>query len=737
MLILSAYALLPLCWFHYGLPAALACSVFLLLLLILIRAWRVLPVALAVTVFSLCLLELQFSGVLPFENQHGEANLTVCTDLPAKIYQDSYSVKARVVTQPDGMQMQNILLTLPHARVNGPPKPGSCLEGIFRLRSPLGFVSPGGFLAEKYYFSKRISAKGTLLSLASLEFLPSFPQDIYDRRKALFDDDTSLAIWSALVFGWSSGMDSKTKSLFSDNQIMHLFVISGMHIGFIFLLISLTIYYFVRPFSWCFQVSQTSRYWLALVCVAIYVWLIGWPIPAARALIMIALPIGVHTIGVRLSWLSSMQIAMVLLVAVMPEAWLSLGAWLSFISVYLILFLLRWRLLPEHWLSRLLVFQCVMSLSVLPWAFGAGFPVNFLAGIINFFLAPVIGFVLLPMAFLIWLIPVLPVVRAFEWGLSQLLWLLDWLAGFAQTLPWLSVLEVALICLLLAFSVWHRDRVVRFSLILFSSVLMILSAAESTDKARYPAGRADITLYDVGHGLAVTIEDEYGLWLIDTGGGYRSGVSYFERYLDRQIGQLNGILITHSDTDHAAAAAYINRTRAPLMKWSGQPEELQAAPDGSGYKDCHHSGPVSQSLSFISIPDSLRNSDNNQSCIILYEIGSKRIIITGDADIMVEYYLLQSYPELFPGDLIVLGHHGSGSSSSTEWLERNRGSLFLVSTGSRAAPRWPARRIALWFEKEEESLLTTAERGTIRATIHADGIDIRSWDTAYRKRLIN
>jgi competence protein ComEC len=142
-------------------------------------------------------------------------------------------------------------------------------------------------------------------------------------------------------------------------------------------------------------------------------------------------------------------------------------------------------------------------------------------------------------------------------------------------------------------------------------------------------------------------------------------------------------------------------------------------------------------LSFLPIPDELQVSSNNNSCVMLLEFESQVVMLTSDADKFIEYYLMQEYPHILPSDLVVLGHHGSNSSSVTDWLDLHRDSFFVVGSADRAAPKWPSIRIERWFEANDAYLYRTSRLGSIRISMDGSRFKVKTWDSAYRKQLIN
>ena len=74
---------------------------------------------------------------------------------------------------------------------------------------------------------------------------------------------------------------------------------------------------------------------------------------------------------------------------------------------------------------------------------------------------------------------------------------------------------------------------------------------------------------------------------------------------------------------------------------------------------------------------------NQSSCVLLVEVGGRRLLLPGDVDALIESRLLREYPELKHVDVLLVPHHGSSGSSSPAFVEALHPRLALVSDGYR------------------------------------------------------
>lgn len=718
-------------WFQFGLTVAMILAMVAAFLLAVRpgtrpTGWLLLLLAGIVIVR----LEVQLGHPLPAAWQHRETTLSLCIEQTPHQYADgTQSALATVKDQPPELSLRRVKFWF-YGGLKGPDlRPGDCLLAEARLRQPVGRLIPGTFNADRYNFAEHIDAYATLTTILGVTQDPDLQQSLYLNVSQRFSAENALDLWAALALGWSRALSPDLKSVLANNQLMHLFVISGMHLAFVALVLNSLIRFSARLFSPWVQIDRSLRLTLTLGLAFGYVAFLGFPIPVTRALLMLGIPLIGEQLAVRWGRYTTLGWAAVLIILWQPASWLALGPWLSFISVFLILLIFHWRLLDRFSRTgRALLFQGMMSVSILPWALISGLSLNPLAIFTSLILTLLIATVGLPLAFIIALTAADWPVWLWEQGVQLLLPLLTWTAESGSALNYYGFWPVILVLVVAFWAAWRRDA---FSALMMMPFIVSLCLA--------PVVLADrsvpsLTLFDVGHGQALLIQTGSETILYDTAGNFSPEKSLAEMTLDRVLPELDALIVSHSDSDHAAGTAYFRHSSPGLPIWSGQPDRL---PEPETIKDCHSADLLYDGVQFLPIPASLRvDDDNNQSCVVLLQLGNHRVLITGDADKYIEYYLLQSYPELFPVDALVLGHHGSASSSAGEFLMTNQDAVFLLSSGDRLSPRWPAVRVADWFEDHDKKLWSSAQSGTIRLQFRASGIRLKTWDTAYRNRLI-
>src|SRR5690606_10347747 len=204
--------------------------------------------------------------------------------------------------------------------------------------------------------------------------------------------------------------------------------------------------------------------------------------------------------------------------------------------------------------------------------------VSLVGPIANAVAIPVVSFVVTPLALVGSILP-FPLA---EWVLGGAHAVLAWLLA---ALAWLSDLPLA---------VWRAPApsfwMVVFALIgaawmlaprgwplrwlgMFAWLPLLLNPASKPDENEFW-----VTVFDVGQGSAVLVETSRHRLLYDTGPRYTADADGASRVLlpylhGRGISRLDGMVISHSDMDHAGGAASVLREMAVARVWSSLPAD--------------------------------------------------------------------------------------------------------------------------------------------------------------------
>ena len=238
--------------------------------------------------------------------------------------------------------------------------------------------------------------------------------------------------------------------------------------------------------------------------------------------------------------------------------------------------------------------------------------------------------------------------------------------------------------------------------------------AQTTKPPHQVSGQVELHMIDVGQGDAILIASEEGYMLIDTGDNTNDSRNALTSYLqDLGVTTLDWLVLTHPDADHIGGAEkvlemcevenvmlsdithssqlYINMMEAILESDAN----IHIVEEKNGEKDTetgnltasmYHAGDTFSwgEIDYTILgPISIDQDDRNNASVVLRMVyGTNSFLLTGDMEKEEEEELLSYFgAEFFNCDILKVGHHGSGTSSSAALLAKATPKYALISCG--------------------------------------------------------
>lgn len=636
--------------------------------------------------------------------------------------------------------------------------PGQYWQFHVKLKRPRGLVNPGGFDYHAWLLRRGFGATGYIAQAQQLAAPGAMPlQSRIDSWRWSLQQwvlnnsqSNSRAILVALLIGDSSGMAKSQWQLVQQTGISHLIAISGLHVGFL----ALVGYCLGLGLGRCLQglgattPAQRWAYVCAIVFATGYSALAGFNIPTVRTLIMLSVfyLAALFYRPARLSHIYHWALALVLMID--PLAAFDRGFWLSFGAVALLILAFSGRYktaqdkIPLRWRHRLLSQLIIYGRS--QWVMFIGLLVP-LAWLINStpLLSPIANFIAIPLI-TFFVVPCLLLGAALAFlhpGLGNIL--LSLAAGACDYL--IQGLEV----LLQQAPAWHNP-VLAFSLpaallLLMATIILLLpqgllprwlgymalSLGLASSAWPQPTATAlQLSVLDVGQGTALVVSTANHHLVFDTGPEYSKdfdgGTGIVLPYLHAQgIRQLDALVISHWDMDHAGGYAGLMAAMSPRHFYWGEPlrtgqntitQSLNAAAISAPGKNCHQESPWvwdQVEFQFLTRPLNLRDSPNNQSCVLLIRYRDQTILLPGDLESSGEWALLRG--DQLPAKLTLLmaAHHGSNSSSNPGFVAYTQPQWVIYSAGYKNQHNHPHPKVQQRFNVRGSHALNTADSGAL------------------------
>ena len=268
------------------------------------------------------------------------------------------------------------------------------------------------------------------------------------------------------------------------------------------------------------------------------------------------------------------------------------------------------------------------------------------------------------------------------------------------------------------------------------------SANSGTESEPEAKALLKIHFLDVGQGACALIESDGHYMLIDGGG--RDSSSFTVSYL-AQLGieKFDYMVATHFDEDHIAGLIGVfNKFAVETVL------EPSYETDTSIYKSFKEAENNSKAKVIIPEPgeeytlgdakftvlapkkpekDTDQETaaeglkENNQSICILLKNGDNKVLFTGDAEQEEEQYLVDSGRDI-RADVYMVGHHGSGSSTSELLLDAVQPEYAVISCGTGNDYGHPVQEVLDRLWDKDVSVFRTDEQGNIIMTSDGETI---------------
>jgi len=646
------------------------------------------------------------------------------------------------INRADGVLLPGKVLLYQHRAGRGDVQlqAGQRIQILARWRLPRNYHNPGAFDYRAWCFDHHIALIGSMkgspkILSASIPWLEQQRQAVRSLiARASANDD---GILRAVLLGERSQIRAQANDVFSATGTAHLLAISGMHVGMAAAWVFALVWFILtRREAWMVRLPVRN---ISMICgflaAIAYATLAGWPLPAIRAAMMLGAGALAWCLAARTEPVNTLLAALGLILLFDPAAIASLSLWLSFVATAALLLWagnrdsiasgIQSHESKSHEIKSLglkvigagktvLWVSLLATLATLPLivaTFGR-VPVYSLPA--NLIMAPLYGLIVMPLGLLAELLALLgldsvalPLMHLAGSAVAIGLHILSWISALPAGVLWASspafwmqaiyVIGMAASGVLL----WRGKRVVAAL-----SCMLVLMAWLALVLHETDIKQPHWVVWDVGQGAASTLLlPGNRVIAVDAPGrdGSRFNGGTTEAVGLRSLGitHLDVLALTHAQSDHLGGALSLMKNMnsigelwlpdAPSARSDARVRAIvaYARSHGAGIRwlaksDVAALGRASEPVAEISVlwPPRLYDpaNTNNTSLVLAVRLANRvRLLWPGDIEAKAENAILAS--TLGKTDVMLMPHHGSGTSSQLTFLQALQPGLAIAQTG--------------------------------------------------------
>lgn len=552
------------------------------------------------------------------------------------------------------------------------------------LNQPSNNTIPNTFNYKKYLKSKKIyytfNADALEVVGQNSNIYYQFKHWLSKRIESI--DDTGYI--KAFVLGSKSEIDEDIFKTYQNNGITHLFAISGMHIS----LFSSILLFLLKKI----HLKDNQAYPIILLFLLGYTFLVSFTASVVRAFTLYLLLYLNKRLKLGATTTIIFIYAIVLILLLNPFFILDIGfLYSSLTSFGLILF--SDYLKTSNKVLALLRVSLIALLFSLPITINNFYEYNFLSILANILIVPLVSTIIYPLSLITLIFPFFhPILKLFLTileSISTILSNITWFKIILPKMPWFLVISYYFIIYLIF-------KTKKKGLVIFLITLLLgYKLSFNFDNNFY------VYYLDVGQGDSIVLISPQSrkATLIDTGGKKRVSYNEFppnEYHVSNNIitflksiniSKINTLITTHGDYDHMGESINLvnNFKVGDVILNCGSLNELeQELITLLDKKHIKYSKCISQldmsPIKLYFLNSGKYDNENDNSNVIYLKYNEIKFLFMGDASTVVEQDLLSKY-NLKDIDFLKIGHHGSKTSSSKEFITKTNSKYSIISVG--------------------------------------------------------
>lgn len=554
-------------------------------------------------------------------------------------------------------------------------KLGMTVKIVGSLKEPSNNTIPNTFNYKEYLRTKGIYY---ICDIDKIDVIDRDISPLYKLKDIIMkriDTYRSKSYLMTMIIGDKSYMDEETMDNYRKNGVTHLFAISGMHIG---LFTGAILMLLKRA-----RIGEKKSYIIAVLLIWIYAFLTGFSASVLRAGLFFTYLSLFKLLKIEVKNICVLLLTGVTLIFSNYLFIKDLGFIYSFVTTFGLLYFKN--VILNHPIIGTSVTAMFMSL---PITISNFYGFNLASIFLNVIFVPFVSIVIYPLCLITF------IVRACEPFLLMAIDILEWMSSIGANIDILSF-KVPKPGLLLIF-VYYLFLFRHLNRSFYKTGIILILLVLSWKIKPFLDSSIHVEFLDVSQGDSILLRSKFNrdIVLIDTGGKVNFGTNeYFVsdntiNYLHSLgIDRIDAIVLSHGDYDHMGDAINlvnnfkVNKVIFNCGSYNELESELIEVVDKKGidrYSCIRELAFDNDDLYFLNTKE--YDDENDNSNVVYIELNGIKFLFMGDASTSVEKEILNKY-DLSNIDVLKIGHHGSKTSSSEEFINAIKPKYSLISVG--------------------------------------------------------
>ena len=580
------------------------------------------------------------------------------------------------------------------------------------LITPSKNTNQNTFNYQKYLYYKKIYY---LVEATSINKIANNHNYLYTIKNILYQkiDKLKSSNYIKTLLFCDNTLSKEIKESYRINGISHLFSVSGMHINFFVSII----YLYLNKITY----NKRIKYLITNIFIIIY--LILFPSSSLlRSAVMSILYSINYLLKLKIKKIDILLLTLGVSLLINPFIIYDLGYIYSY-TITFFLVLSSSTLKNKNKINKIIYISLLSFLVSIPITIYNSYEINIISILLNIILVPIISIIILPLTILTYIFPILDsILYLFTSTLETISLFISKIKITKIIFPKPSLLIIALYYIIFLLSYQNKKY---FYLNIILLIIIYISP--------YLNSNFEIVMFEVGEADCHLIKYPYNknTILIDTGKNEYKIKNEVIPYL-KSIGikKIDYLIITHGDLDHMGEGInLVNNFKVEKVIFNCGPyndleQELIKVLDKKKikYYSCIKELNIDNNkLYFLQTKE--YDNENDNSNVIYSELNVYKFMFMGDAEIDKEKDILDKY-NLSNVDVLKVGHHGSKTSSSKEFINVINPKYSIISVGKNNRYGHPNKEVL--ENLENSKIYRTDEDGSIMFKIKNNELKIET-----------